>query len=65
MDIEALAENRNYLEKQVADWLDEQAKRLRLACAGDAPMWDEYESAERALNDALRAVPEVNPPPSQ
>ena len=44
------------LKADVLAWMDAEAKALRLRSNGDAPMWLEYEAAEKALADGLARV---------
>lgn len=54
--IEELARERNRLKQKVLDWMAAEGARGNLRSNSQAPDWNDYEAAERALGDAIAKV---------
>lgn len=55
--LEELAGARNAAAKKVTDWMHEEGTRGNLRHNSQAPAWPEYETAQKALDEAIASVP--------
>lgn len=57
----ALARARNAARKKVTNWMTSEAVAGNLRSNGDAPAWQEYQDALKALNQAIEELGEMPP----